>query len=449
MKTGWKFGLAAVAIAVLGSFWYVDLCSAYPTIYPTGTTIYNPQEAYNGYVLLPEESTDNNNPNARERVGKGDTKWGGELPGKPSSKVRLIDMNGNVVHTWDVTPAGNKRVRLLPNGNIIHVDREPGHRAVYEYNWEGKVVWEYKCPDGELPHHDIRRLPNGNTLLLIENHMPAEYLKKIKDVDVPWWGQIKRSQAKVLGNIIREITPDKKVVWEWKDYENLDVNRFSPVNAVVDWSHGNTISVIPENKWYDEGDQRFKPGNVLYNPRNLDEFYIIDRDTKKIVYSWTYRTEGGLSHCHEVEMIEKGLPGAGNIMLLDNGLFPRHRNRVGQSLILEINPKNKEIVWKYLTVGYSNMKFSTKTRGSVKKLPNGNVFISEDNSGRVFQVKPMADHPEGGEIVWEHISFSDVCRGGIYPYDYAPQMKALPKPKELKVTPPNMKEWHLKPDVER
>jgi len=37
-------------------------------------------------------------------------------------------------------------------------------------------------------------------------------------------------------------------------------------------------------------------------------------------------------------------------------------------------------------------------------------------------------------------------RPSVIPYDFTPQLRALAKPKELAVTPPNNLEWHLKPD---
>lgn len=175
------------------------------------------------------------------------------------------------------------------------------------------------------------------------------------------------------------------------------------MTALNDWTHGNTSRPIPENKWYDNGDERFKPGNILFCPRNLDTIIIIDRDTKEIVWTWTHNEKGGLSHCHDPLMIEKGLPGEGNIILFDNGLFPRSRKRVGQSIIYELNPKSGDIVWRYGTVGYSNMAFFSKTMGTQQRLPNGNTLISEDNIGRIFQVAPSPDHPDGGDIVSDSV----------------------------------------------
>ena len=83
------------------------------------------------------------------------------------------------------------------------------------------------------------------------------------------------------------------------------------------------------------------------------------------------------------------------------------------------------------------------------KLPNGNVFASEDVTGRLIQIKPDPKHPDGGEIVWEYVHRSDFGRPKPYPYDYCPQMKDLPKPQELAVTPPVRDSYKLVPDALR
>ncbi len=83
---------------------------AYPTVYPTGTTIYDPGEAYSSYVLISDHADKGNHPSAAVRMQS-------QVP----SDVRLIDMNGNVVHTWNIDPYFNKRSRLLSNGHIVFV----------------------------------------------------------------------------------------------------------------------------------------------------------------------------------------------------------------------------------------------------------------------------------------------------------------------------------------
>jgi Arylsulfotransferase (ASST) len=432
-----------VSILIIVGLSCSTISYGYPTFYPTGTTKYDPEKASSGYILIPEGYVGMNDPGYKspeqmQDPSKRDLAWA--VKGEKSQEVRLIDMNGNVVHAWKVVPNFDARARLLSNGHLLLVDEEINAEIV-EYDWDNNIVWRYKAKG--TPHHDVHRLANGNTLVLVDEHVPEAFLKDIKDADVPWWHIIKRKGIKLVGDAIYEVTPKGAVVWEWHTHDYLDLKYFSPVVPNADWTHANTITPLPENKWYDAGDKRFKPGNILFSPRNFDKVYIIDKETKKIVWEWTHTYKGGMSHQHEPIMIPKGMPGEGNIILFDNGLFPRHRDHNGVSIVFEFNPVTKDTVWKYETYGYSNQKFFSKTKGSISRLPNGNTFISEDNNGRIFQVTPA------GDIVWEYVNRSDVSRAIAYPYDYTPQLKAMPKPKELKVTPPNNLEWHLIPDALR
>jgi hypothetical protein len=427
LMTSKKIQTAILAVALVG----VAITSSavpYPTVFPTGTTIYKPSEAYSTYILIADHSSVSNHPSAKVRAE-------GSVP----DDIRLVDMNGTVVHTWKVEPYFNKRARLLPNGNLVYVGP---NQTIFEYDWDGNEIWRH---EGIASVNDLRLLPNGNRLLIAHEPLPEEFQRQVEDVEIaPWWKPRKRgSEETQRGADIYEVTPDKEVVWEWHAYNHLDLNRFSPVTPEGDWLHTNSIAPLPENKWYDAGDERFRPGNILLNTRNIDTLYIIDKETKEVVWEWTHDYKGGLSHCHEPEMIEKGLPGAGNIMLFDNGLFPRHRSHNGQTFIIEFDPVTAEIVWKYETEGYANLKFFSKTMGTQKRLPNGNTFIVEDNTGRLFQVKP------DGEIVWEYVNRGGTTRPSPIPYDFTPQLRALEKPPEHAVTPPNNLEWHIEPDVFR
>jgi outer membrane protein assembly factor BamB len=400
------------------------------TIFPTGTTIYKPREAYSSYILISDHSLAGNHPDAKMREVMVDS-----LP----DDIRLIDMNGNVVHTWSVEPFFNKRSRLLPSGNLVCAGPD---KTILEYDWNGKLVWKH---EGIGSVNDLRILPNGNRLLVAHEPIPEEYQKQVEDVHIaPWWEPRKRGTGEIqLGADLYEINLDGDVIWEWHAHEHLDLNRFSPATPEGDWLHVNSVAPIPENKWYDAGDDRFRPGNIILNARNIDSIYIIDKESKEIVWSATHTYKGGLAHCHEPEMIEKGLPGEGNIIFFDNGLFTRHRTHTGQSFVIEFNPATKEIVWIYETHGYANIKFFSKTMGSQKRLPNGNTFIAEDNKGRLFQVTP------DGAIVWEYVNRGGTTRPSVIPYDFTPHLRELSKPEELAVTPPNNLEWHLKPDKYR
>ena len=142
--------------------------------------------------------------------------------------------------------------------------------------------------------------------------------------------------------------------------------------------------MIPENNRYLSGDQRFRPGNLILLPRNFWQILIIDKLSAKVV--WIY-PEGitklplkgdRLVRGHEAHMISEGLPGAGNILLFDNGL----EGVRDYSIIREIDPISKETVWRY----EDRKNFFGNAGGSVQRLTNGNTLISQDRGGgRLFR----------------------------------------------------------------
>ncbi|MBT71848.1 MAG: hypothetical protein CMQ15_07380 [Gammaproteobacteria bacterium] len=420
--------LPRIATGVLLVALPVFLAFPAPTVFPTGTTIYYPDQAHGSYILVSDHNNVSNHPQASVRAQ-------GVVP----DDVRLIDMNGNVVHAWRVEPYFNKRSRLLPNGNLVTVGN---NRRIVEYDWDGNIVWTH---EGIGSVNDMRVLANGNRLLVAHDPMPAEFQQQVIDqAATQWWGARNRGSEEVQQSAdLYEVNVEGEVVWEWHAYNHLDLNRWSPATPEGDWLHVNSMAPIPENKWYDAGDERFKPGNILLNARNINTMYIIDKNSKQVVWEGTHNYNGGMSHSHEPEMIEKGRPGAGNIILFDNGLFTTNRVHTGQTYIVELNPVTWDVVWVYETEGYANIKFFSKTMGSQKRLPNGNTFIAEDNTGRLFQVKPDKS------IVWEYVNRGGTTRPSVVPYDFTPQLRAMDRPQELAVTPPNNLEWQIQPDIYR
>lgn len=389
------------------------------TVYPVGTTLYAPDKCCNGYTVL----------------------WRGP-------KVKLIDMNGRTVNEWTVTSDGIEggvdRARLLENGHVLlqrgGMMSEAG--GIQEYGWDHELVWEY-VPEGEVPHteylgphHDVFRKQNGNTLLICRHTVPEEYLQQIRDP--------RYRNTTTYEDAILEVSREGEVVWEWHGYEHLDLNHYhilaspdwfaGPYNSTAcDWMHTNTVQALPENRWHDAGDERFKPDNVIISPRSLDTVYIIDRDTKEVVWSYTGDYMGGLSGQHEPYMIEKGLPGAGNLLIFDNGASPwKDLGHAGRSYVLEVDPTTKEVVWLY----EDGEQFHSSYTSSAQRLPNGNTLICETAGKRVFEVT------REGNIVWEYVEGS--TRSYRYAYDHCPQTAALGKPKEVSVTPP--KELRIEPD---
>ncbi|MCB0332989.1 MAG: aryl-sulfate sulfotransferase, partial [Bdellovibrionales bacterium] len=284
---------------------------------------YDPGKSFAGYTVIPESGTE---------------------------KVGLWSPTGQRVHEWNLDAA---RARLLPNGNllVIHGSKwgwsqeywRKMRRFVREYSWEGDVVWEYEAPGAA--HHDVRRLPNGHTLFLYRLEVP-------EDMKTPITDPAKR-ESRIKSDAVLEITPSGEKVWEWLSYEHLDLNSCGWSNCVplgeaqrsgrrgYDWTHMNTSFPLAENSWFKGGDRRFRPGNILLLPRNWSEVLLLDRESNQIV--WRYHGEDGdtLSGGHEAQLIGPGLPGAGNLLLFNNGRT-RHRSE-----ILEVRPDTSEIVWRY------------------------------------------------------------------------------------------------------
>ncbi|WP_338758870.1 aryl-sulfate sulfotransferase [Massilia sp. METH4] len=388
---------------------------AAPSVHPTGVTRYDPERAWNGYVLFSGQD----------------------------KKTHLIDMNGNEVRQWPyegfppvlLDPAltkgkkGNVLVQLAQLPGVQQAGNGLGNKSIGEVDWNGKVLWQWGegaqdayasasvdsagAPGGTAKqHHDWRRLANGNTLVLANKvHAVPGFAAKA-----------------LLDDVIYEVTPDGKLAWQWTASEHLDEFGFSPealklVKAAqpkhgaqaVDWLHINNMSVVGPNKWHKAGDSRFAPDNILVDSREANFIVIIDKKTGKIVWSLgpdypaiagtaVPRAVDQIIGPHDAHIIPEGLPGAGNLLVFDNqgeagypkvspGIFPHSR-------VLEIDPVSKRIVWQYTATDSRQPQWSFYSAfiSSARRLPNGNTLIDEGMTGRFFQVTPR------GDIVWEYVS---------------------------------------------
>lgn len=378
--------------------------SAAPSIYPTGTTRYDPSKAYNSYVLF----------------------TGGD------NIAHLIDLDGNSVHEW--ADAGGFSTLIDPAlnagkvGNVLvtlatiegsGTDLVPGQvatrisKTIGELDWQGRTVWSFgeKAPGGlARQHHDWGRLANGNTIVL------SNLLHSVKGF----------KQSRVLDDVIYEVDHEGRIVWTWVASDHLQEFGFTPAQLTLvygadtaDYLHVNNLKVVGPNHWFEAGDTRFDPNNLLIDSRNANFIAIIDRKTGKIV--WTLgpnypannvnrlsrkvpRPVDRTSGQHDAHIIPEGLPGAGNLLVFDNegegGYPPVELSVTGGSRVLEIDPVKKEIVWQYTgeDSGGPGWSFQSTHISAARRLPNGNTFIDEGQKGRLFQVTA------GGEIVWEYVN---------------------------------------------
>ncbi len=353
---------------------------AAPSVYPTGVTRYDPQKAFNQYVIF----------SGADR------------------KTHLIDMNGNEVKRWDypgfpaavIDPAlnGGKRGHvLLQLADLAAPDKlaSPGNglanQALGELDWDGKEVWRWgdQAPGGAAhQHHDQRRLANGNTLLL------ANKVHAVKGFAVP----------RVIDDVIYEVTPQGKLAWSWTASEHLDEFGFTAdqlkrvrASENPDYLHINNLAPLGENRWHAAGDRRFAPDNLLLDSRNANFIAIVDKASGKVVWRLgpnlppidpksarkLPRPVDQISGQHDAHLIPEGLPGAGNLLVFDNqgdaGYPSVQRGLVSGSRVLEIDPLKKQIVWQYTAEDSQQpgWAFYSAFISSARRLPNGNTLIDE------------------------------------------------------------------------
>lgn len=116
-------------------------------------------------------------------------------------------------------------------------------------------------------------------------------------------------------------------------------------------------------------------------------------------------------------MIEEGLPGAGNIILIDNELDAVElEQKIGASFVLEENPQTKQI-----ELYYVGKDFNIKFGGSAQRLPNGNTLIFSHRSGRVFEIT------SDKKVVWEFQSDHPISCAKKYHYDHCAELQNLSK----------------------
>ena len=276
------------------------------TVYPIGTTVYDPKKCWNGYTIL--NSYVRGGHHSKERIMQSGTEGGAEqakkvgVDSKSELEINIIDMNGSIINGWDTLAFRNPK--LLSNGNLL-VAGSTGRKTLgwfleghpTEYDWEGNLVWEAFPP--VEPHGAgsvALRLENGNTLFYYKIFLPDEFRLRIEDPE-------QRSKDGILSDCIAEVTSGGKVVWDWRSHEHLDLNAWCKNDPNPNWTHFNNLQALPENRWYDEGDERFKPGNILVSGRTLGFIFIVSKETGEIVWRYSGDHLGGLAGQHSPYMI--------------------------------------------------------------------------------------------------------------------------------------------------
>lgn len=445
----------------------------------------------------------NNNPDgdAGITINKSDSSWQGVTllscvggcthpsQGDTVFRALLIDNQGNFVNGW--TNINAIPAKLLPGGYIMGGKGGGfGGTHVVIQDWCGNEVWAWELPGGTRWHHDHNRKnsPSGDYVtspglqplmdaksLVLGNHVPEneyEYPKQWVPEGHPAYDTSDVSDTYgLIDDAIYEVDKQGRIKWQWFASQHVDEMGFNlqqrqAINDTnvgrggnTDWTHFNNVNWIGENTL---GDPRFHEDNLIFDSRTSGMIGIIAHDDNPGLWQkgeiiWkigpgehVFNTDGDdlgpIIGPHNAHFITKN-PGAGNIIVFDNGgqsgygvrdydsvegCTPTNPNNLRDySRVLEIDPTTKQVVWMYQNTedftdddGNLNRKFFSTFISSMQRTPIGTTMITEGNQGRIFEVTP------DGEIVWEYLSYARPGGPGVigralyrsyrYPASYVP-----------------------------
>ncbi len=368
---------------------------------------------------------------------------------RTSNESFLIDLEYNVVKTWHGDEVPTDLAYMLPDSSVLRPCKVPnaGGRGgrIQKIDANDVVVWDYLfASDDHLQHHDIEPMPNGNVMLVAwERKTLAEAIaagRQIVDDDVK-------------PTLIVEIEPDGptggNIVWEWHAWDHLiqdadptkdnygviadhpellDIN-FSDV-ATGTWMHVNAVDYNPEL------DQ------IVFSSREMSEVYIIDHSTTTeeaaghtggnqghggdFLYRWGNPQVYGrgteddqiIFSGHGVNWVDHGLPGAGNLLIFNNGDRPGtiHDLSSVEEILPPLLPDGNYLItpgeafgpeqpeWRYGDVS----GFFSRFFGGAYRMPNGNTLICEGTEDFIFEVTAA------GSVVWTFFASAEVHRAPRY-----------------------------------
>jgi hypothetical protein len=379
----------------------------------------------------------------------------------PYTETYLIDNEGRLVHSWpgelrpgDAVSFGEDGLllRTLFTHNPVFGAGGAGGR-VEMVEWEGNVGWAFDYSDSlHCQHHDAIRMPGGNVLMVAwEYKTLQEALEAGRD-------RTKLFENCLWPDHLVEVDPETdSMVWEWhvwdhliQDYDStrrnygvvadhpelVDLN-FLGMSALgyADWNHSNAVAYNPEL------DQ------VVVSVRQFSELWVIDHSTTTaqarghaggrygrggdLLYRWgnprAYRRgivgSRRLFGQHDGQWNGQGLPGAGRILVFNNGVG---RPGGGYSTVDEIVPPESAgfyrlgpdstygptaAAWQYAAT--PPRSWYAALISGCQRMPNGNTLVCSGTQGTLFEVT------RDSQLVWKYVN--PVCESGpMYQYEPVP-----------------------------
>ncbi len=232
----------------------------------------------------------------------------------------MVDLEGNVVHSWDSEYQSGGGAYLLDNGHLLRGGQQPdppvfsgGGQAgrIQELTWDGELVWDFAYSDEtHLLHHDMAVIPNGNILAI------AWEAKTAEEAVAAGRRPELTPEAGLWPDMIVEFEPQPpdgaRVVWEWHMWdhtiqnvdpelanygdpaeypERIDINgdQDTPQISTAELARLQALGYVPEDTAPEDLQSDFMHTNAIaYNPildqiavsvLRYNEIWIIDHST--------------------------------------------------------------------------------------------------------------------------------------------------------------------------
>jgi Arylsulfotransferase (ASST) len=310
----------------------------------------------------------------------------------------LLDSDGKLVHTWQLTerhldwvtasdlnkfPHG---ITILPDGSVVFAFTRSS--AIQRIDACGKPVWAVK---GKF-HHAVTPQDEDFVWSLRNDDGNSPFLDHIVKLDVHS-GELIRSFT--LEDIIRA-NPDLSIfhVQQMRSHDKL----------IMDGFHANDVEPLPAALAPTFPD--FRKGDLLISFRNNSLVFVLDPETLEV--KW-WRT-GNWRYQHDPDWQPDGTITIYNNNLPDSNIAPKKDSPRHYSKILSIAPSTFKT--KTLVDGQA-FDFLSEFRGKHQVLPGGSILITSTNQGRVLEVD------RNGEVVFEFINQYSSSDGEVLPVSEA------------------------------
>ena len=260
-------------------------------------------------------------------------------------------------------PATEEPAESPIKGSIRHefYTSDSGRGVVMHFSAEGKLLWEYPAPNS----YDVQPLANGNVVFAC--HIEG-------------------------GNHgVREVTPDKKVVWEYKTTgEVFACQRLADGNTLVgECATARLVEVAPDGKIAREIKMKARAGHGCMR---------MARKTKAGTYIVGHPGDGMVREYSAAGDVLREIktPGpAYGALLLDDG----HILFSCEHFVIEVDKESKE-VWRLADKEIPEV--GPKWLASIARLPNGNTVIGNWlGHGQEGKGVPLFEVTPDKKVVWQ------------------------------------------------